>query len=119
MTEHILNRLFAVPFGKTQSVQKFKTAGAEIAVKEMDIDDMRTEFPKLVRGGQFVNAMVVIQGHTRFLWFYSLVERITRLLSGKGYKERAAAKADQEGLPLTCFSHEPEQHRHCVIQPSK
>jgi len=61
-------------------------------VKNMTYADMITEFPKLVRGGQFANALVVIQGHGRFLWFYRLVERVNRLLSGRKDKAQAMGK---------------------------
>jgi len=83
MTEHILNRLFVVPFGKTRTEKKIKTAGAEIVEKEMDIDDMRTEFPDLVRNGNFVQAMEIVHGHGRFSWFYRLFDRISKGLFGK------------------------------------
>ena len=61
-------------------------------VENMTSADMITEFPKLVRGGQFANALVVIQGHGRFLWFYRLVERVNRLLSGRKDKAQAMGK---------------------------
>jgi len=78
MTEHILNRVFVLPFGKTKDEQKVKTADAEIVDQDMDIDDMRTEFPNLVRNGNFVQAMEIVQGHGRFNWFYALLDKISR-----------------------------------------
>ncbi len=67
-------------------------------VEKMTARDMITEFPKLVRGGQFVNALAVIQGHGRFIWCYALLEKVvTRLFCGEkkekpeGEEENAAA----------------------------
>ena len=83
MTKHILNRVFVVPFGKTKAWEEIKKADAEVVVKEMDIDDMRTEFPNLVRSGEFVQAMEIVHGHGRFSWFYALFDKISRGLFGK------------------------------------
>ena len=47
-------------------------------VDNLTIQDMITEFPKLVRGGQFVNALEAIQGNGNFHWFYILVEKVNR-----------------------------------------
>jgi hypothetical protein len=77
---------------KKGSTEKNKNKIPDSYVENMTAEDMITEFPRLVRGGQFANALVVIQGHARFLWFYELVEKITRLLFRKEDKSQAAAK---------------------------
>ena len=82
MTEHILNRLFIVPFRKARDVRAVQKAAREGSEKEMTIDDMRIKFPSLVRGCEFVQAMEIIQGHDRFNWFYALFDKISRGLFG-------------------------------------
>ena len=68
-------------------------------VEEMTARDMITEFPKLVRGGQFVNALAVIQGHGRFNWFNSLLEKVTtRLFCGKKKEKQTAVSRQEKGL---------------------
>ena len=67
-------------------------------VEEMTARDMITEFPKLVRGGQFVNALAVIQGHGRFNWFYSLLEKVTRYLFCRQKKEKPAAEKENDAV---------------------
>ena len=57
-------------------------------VENLTVSDMITELPKLVRGGQFVNAMKVIHGHGRFLWFYKLLDKFNRLSFINENKER-------------------------------
>jgi hypothetical protein len=49
-------------------------------VDNLTIKDMITEFPRLVRGGQFVNAIEVIHGHGNFHWFYTLIEKVSKRL---------------------------------------
>jgi hypothetical protein len=83
MTEHILNRIFVAPFGKNKAGEEIKQVDAEVVENEMNIDDMRTEFPNLVRSGNFVQAMEIVQGHGRFNWFYSLLDKVSRGLFGK------------------------------------
>ena len=83
MTEHILNRVFVVPFGRAKAGEKIQKATAEVDGKEINIDDMRTEFPNLVRSGAFVQAMEIIHGHGRFSWFYELFDKISRGLCGR------------------------------------
>ena len=83
MTEHILNRVFVVPFRKAKDGRSVRKAGPEVVEKEMTIDDMRTEFPNRVRSGDFVQAMEIIQGHGRFNWFYALFDKISKGLCGR------------------------------------
>ena len=61
--------------------------------------DMLTVFPKLVRGGQFVNALEAIHGHGRFHWFYTLFEKVSKRL----FCEREKSEA-LDGLELPAAS---------------
>ena len=83
MTEHILNRIFLVPFGRTNASEVIQKPAVEVDGNEMDIDDMRTEFPNLVRSGEFVQAMEIVHGHGRFSWFYVMFDKISRGFFGK------------------------------------
>lgn len=67
-------------------------------VEKMTLQDMMTEFPKLVRGGQFVNAIEIIQGHGRFNWFYSLLDKATRYLFCRQKKEKPAARNENDAV---------------------
>ena len=49
-------------------------------LEKLSVTDMITEFLKLVRGGQFVNALYIILGHGRFHWYFTLVEKVSKRL---------------------------------------
>ena len=68
-------------------------------VEKMTARDMITEFPKLVRGGQFVNALAVIQGHGRFIWCYALLEKVTTGLFCGKKREKPAAEKENVAVP--------------------
>ena len=61
-------------------------------VDNLTIMDMITEFPRLVRGGQFVNAIEVIHGHGNFHWFYILFQKVSKWLFCE--KERSKPLSD-------------------------
>ena len=70
--------------GMSEAFQKEKAISNTVAaipdghVENLTIQDMITEFPKLVREGQFVNAMDVIQGNGNFHWFFTLIEKANK-----------------------------------------
>lgn len=70
-------------------------------VDHLTVENMIAEFPRLVRGGQFVSAMEIIHGHARFHWFYILVEKISKRLAGE--KEKSESLDGLE-LPLASES---------------
>ena len=72
MAEAQLNKDFLESKEKVDGNDKGEFKVPDSYVENMTAEDMITEFPRLVRGGQFANALVVIQGHARFLWFYEL-----------------------------------------------
>ena len=80
MAEHILNRISIEPVRKVQNVIPIEEIGKDSPLEKMSIDDMRTEFPHLIRNGDYVEAMEIIQGHGRFNWFYGLVFKISERL---------------------------------------
>jgi hypothetical protein len=83
MAEYILNEMFIEPERKVQDVSPIEEIYEDNPFDKMSIDDMRTEFPHLIRNGDYVKAMEIIQGHGRFNWFYGLVFKISDQLFGK------------------------------------
>ena len=71
MAEYILDKIFIGNVAK-EAEERF--------TPEMTVDEMRTEFPNLVRSGAFVQAMEIVQGHGRFSWFYELFDSVQRKL---------------------------------------
>ena len=80
MAEHILNRIFIRPFRKVKDVSPVEEISEDSPLEKMSIDDMRTEFPPLIRNGDYVEAMEIIQGHGRFNWFDGLTYKISERL---------------------------------------
>jgi len=80
MAEHILNEIFIEPAIKVREVSPAEEISKDSPLEKMSIDDMRTEFPNLIRNGYFVEAMEIVQGHDRFNWFFGLVHKITKRL---------------------------------------
>ncbi len=94
-----LKKGFSEPVPKENHNGKGEVRIPDSYVEKMTARDMITEFPKLVRGGQFVNALAVIQGHGRFIWCYALLEKVvTRLFCGEK-KEKPAAEKEHVIVP--------------------
>ncbi len=93
-----LKKGFSEPVPKENDRSKGEVRIPDSYVEKMTVQDMITEFPKLVRGGQFVNALAVIQGHGRFNWFYSLLEKVTRYLFCRQKKEKPAAEKENDAV---------------------
>jgi len=98
MPEAQLNKEFVEYPEKGEGTEKSGIKIPDSYVKNMTYADMITEFPRLVLGGQFANAMVVIQGHARFLWFYRLLEKVNLLLCSSKTHSQAAVKNRLESL---------------------
>ena len=99
MEKALLNKEFIEHKGRCEGIEKGEIKIPDSYVKDMTYADMITEFPELVRGGQFVNALAVIQGHGRFNWFYSLLEKVTIRLFCRNKREKPAAEKENVGLP--------------------
>ena len=67
---------------------------ADSYVKQLTVDEIIEEFPKLAKGGQLVNAMKGIQGHSRFVWFYKLVDMVNRKYFCEEKKKQAEVKKE-------------------------
>ena len=80
MAEHILNGISIEPVRKVQDVSPVEEISEDSLFEKMSIDDMRTEFPHLIRNGDYVEAMEIIQGHGRFNWFDGLTYKISERL---------------------------------------
>jgi hypothetical protein len=94
-----LKKVLSESAPKENEKGKGETRIPDSYVENMTVQDMITEFPNLVRGGQYVNALAVIQGHGRFIWCYSLLEKVvTRLFCGKK-KEKATAEKENVAVP--------------------
>ena len=84
MADSITQQVYSGTILKEKENDNSETKSADINVEKMTVDDMRTKFPELVRAGQFVAAMEIIQGHGRFNWFYALLEKVSTCLSRVG-----------------------------------
>ena len=67
-------------------------------VEKMTAEDMIREFPKLVRGGQVVKALEIVQGHGRFNWFFWLLDKGTRYLFCRQKKEKPATERENDAV---------------------
>ena len=63
-------------------------------VMQLTVQQLMEELPRLARGGQMVNALKGIQGHSRFLWFYQLLDKVGRKYFCEKEKEQTEVKKE-------------------------